>query len=245
MPMPTEITIMGASGRMGQSLIATALRDTDVRITGLVEHTTNRVVGASIGGVLVSSNVDDSTSKNSVCIDFTSPQCTSENIVKLAAKGIPTVIGTTGLSDSYLHIINEASKLIPIVFSSNFSTGVNLLWKVLASIGEFIPSSYDIELVESHHRFKKDSPSGTALSTAKVIESVRPGKIPIHAIRAGGIVGEHSVVCASLGDVLEFKHSAISRDTFSEGAILAAKWLKNQRPGLYSMQDVLFSQKAI
>jgi 4-hydroxy-tetrahydrodipicolinate reductase len=140
-----------------------------------------------------------------------------------------------------MKIIKDASTQIPIVFASNFSTGVNLLWKVLADIGSAIPADYDIEIVEAHHRFKKDAPSGTALSTAKVIQNVRAGEVPMHAVRAGGIVGEHKVICASLGDVLEFKHTAISRDTFSEGAFRACKWIIGKTPGLYSMQDVLFS----
>jgi 4-hydroxy-tetrahydrodipicolinate reductase len=239
--MAIAIAILGAAGRMGQSLVATAQRDSNLQIAALIEHPSHPQIGSSQNGVPISGDFENAIRNSKVCVDFSSPMSTVENLKHLVAQKIPTVIGTTGLSEDQMQIIRDSSKHIPIVFASNFSTGVNLLWKVLSEVGASIPTDYDIEIVEAHHRFKKDAPSGTALSTAKVIQSVRAGEVPMHAVRAGGIVGEHKVICASLGDVLEFKHTAISRDTFSEGALRASKWIIGKKPGLYSMQDVLFS----
>jgi 4-hydroxy-tetrahydrodipicolinate reductase len=176
-----------------------------------------------------------------------------------ASKGKAIVIGTTGFSKEDMSAVNEASKKIPCVMSSNMSMGVNLLLKVLQDITRALGDDYDIEIIEAHHRMKKDAPSGTALKMAQVIADAvdrnldevgvyaRKGiigertkkEIGIQAIRAGDLVGEHTVIFGGLGERIEVVHKVSSRDTFARGALRAALWLKGKPAGLYDMQDVL------
>ncbi len=172
------------------------------------------------------------------------------------------MIGTTGLEAKELAQIKAASRKIPIVLSSNYSVGVNILWKALALVASITGDDYDVEVIEAHHHFKKDAPSGTAMTTAEVLAKAvgrdlptwarygRPKgmvgardsrEIGLHTVRGGDIVGDHTVLFAGAGERLEFKHQAHSRDNFALGAIRAAKWLihKKRKPGLYSMADVL------
>ena len=197
--------------------------------------------------------------KVDVIIDFTTPHATMDLLSKCRKAKKALVIGTTGLSKEEEAIILEVSKEIPVLFSPNYSVGVNTLFWLTRKAAEILGPDFDLEVVEMHHRLKKDSPSGTARQLAEILaevrqldyaESARHGRagivgertsneIGVHAIRGGDVVGDHTVIYAAPGERLELTHKASSRDTFARGALRAAQWAAKQPAGLYDMQDVL------
>ncbi len=194
-----------------------------------------------------------------VIIDFTTKDATLSLLKRAEKNKIPMVIGTTGLDDSDKEEIKKSAKKIPIVFSPNMSIGINLLFILLKKTAEVLGDEYDVEIIEAHHRYKKDAPSGTALALAEIIAKAmgtelnragvfsrkgmigerKRGEIGIQTVRAGDIVGDHTVLFATEGERIEFTHRATSRDNFARGAIRAAKWVYRRNPGLYTMLDVL------
>ncbi|HET7273260.1 MAG TPA: 4-hydroxy-tetrahydrodipicolinate reductase, partial [Rubrobacter sp.] len=189
-----------------------------------------------------------------VLIEFTTPEATVGHL----SYGKPHVIGTTGLSDEQIQMVREAAHSVPIVLAPNMSVGVNLLREVVRELAAKLGEGYDIEVVEAHHRNKKDAPSGTALFLARAAAEGRgqdldevavygregfaprePGEIGIHALRGGAVVGEHRLIFYSGGEEVEVVHRALSRRTFADGALRAARFVANSQPGLYSMADVL------
>ena len=259
--------VTGAAGRMGSRIVALLKESEGIRLSAAVELKGHSSVGMDAGEVAGISKlqipiVEDLSmviGDADVLIDFTIPSASLANL-KIASKNKKAaVIGTTGFSKEQVAEIKELSKGIPCVLAPNMSIGVNLLFKVLADISKVLGNEYDIEIVEAHHRFKKDAPSGTALKMAQVIaESLgwslderavysrhgmigerKKGTIGIQTVRAGDIVGEHTVTFGGMGERVEITHRAHSRDTFVRGAIRAAKWVVNKRSGLYDMMDVL------
>jgi 4-hydroxy-tetrahydrodipicolinate reductase len=198
-----------------------------------------------------------------VIIDFTDPDATLRHVEVAAEYGKAMVIGTTGMNSAQQEELEKASRKIPIVFAPNTSVGVNLLFKVLADVAATLGDAYDVEIVEIHHRYKKDAPSGTARKMGEVVASAlgrdpdeaivsgRSGmvgertekEIGIFSLRGGDVVGEHTVTFAGLGERIEFTHRAHSRDTFARGAVRAAMWISGRVPGLYDMTDVLGLKK--
>jgi 4-hydroxy-tetrahydrodipicolinate reductase len=240
----TKIIITGAKGRMGQALISCAKNFRDLKIVAAIDR------GDDLKGVI---------SKTDAVIDFSSHDATP-GIVELCAKNKKAiVIGTTGHSDSGKSAIEKCRTKIPIVLASNFSTGVNTLFWLTRKAAEILGNDFDLEIIEMHHRLKKDAPSGTAKSLAEILAQVRKqqlekvvrhgregivgertnSEIGIHSIRGGDVVGDHTVIFANSGERLEFTHKASSRDTFANGALRAALWVVKQKHGLYDMQDVL------
>ncbi len=255
-----RIGISGAAGRMGNALISVAAQDTvNYKIGLLLEAKGNSTIGASIGGFTITDDLKKSISSMDVFIDFTTPAATMKHLTELIDAKKPMVIGTTGFNPDEIFEIELAAKRIPIVMSSNYSVGVNVMWKILKEATKALKEDYDIDIIEEHHRMKKDAPSGTAITTAEVIlreKGLDPksnmvfgrdgrnnernrDQIGVFAVRAGGIVGEHRVIFGSMGDKLEISHTAISRDTLAMGALKAAKFLMGKPVGLYSMADVL------
>lgn len=263
----TKIIVCGATGRMGSRITALSKDYDNLKLVGAVEKKGHELIGKDIGsilaigerGVILNDDLESIIDKGDVVIDFTSISSTL-NHVKIAKNYKKAmVIGTTGFSKEELEPIKEASKDIPIVLAPNMSVGVNLLLKVLKDIATVLGDDYDIEIIEAHHRLKKDAPSGTAMKMAQVIaEAVgrdldnvavysRKGligertknEIGIQTIRAGDIVGEHTVLFGGLGERIEITHKASSRDTFARGALKAALWISDRKAGLYDMQDVL------
>jgi 4-hydroxy-tetrahydrodipicolinate reductase len=240
----TKVIITGAKGRMGQALVSCAKSFHDLEIVGQID------TGDDLGDVIT---------KSDVVIDFSLHNATSA-IVELCVKNKKAVvIGTTGHSDSEKsQIINHKSQ-IPMVWASNFSTGVNTLFWLTRKAAEILGPDFDLEVIEMHHRLKKDAPSGTAKSLAEILADVRklhlaeaarhgrtgivgerkPSEIGIHSVRGGDVVGDHTVIFANTGERVELTHKASSRDTFANGALRAALWVVKQKPGLYDMQDVL------
>jgi 4-hydroxy-tetrahydrodipicolinate reductase len=252
-----RIAVTGALGRMGTLVIQEAARAGDMELVAGFD-----AIGAGrrplFGGVLVSDAVQLqdvlSSTRPDVLIDFTVAAAAVENVCVAAQEGIDLVVGTTGFSPDQLSRMRAAIEgRVAAVISPNFSVGVNLFWKLIAAASEAL-KDYDIEVVEAHHNQKKDAPSGTALATVEVIKKalgevevvhgregvrLRGREIGVHAVRAGDIVGDHTVLFAGPGERLEIKHQAHSRTAFASGAVRAARFVANKSPGIYSMADVL------
>jgi 4-hydroxy-tetrahydrodipicolinate reductase len=242
--MTTKVIITGAKGRMGQALIACAKKIHGLEVVAQIDQ------GDDLAAVI---------RKGDVVIDFSAHAATVA-VAKLCAKHKKAlVIGTTGHTDTDTFEIKQNKAKIPIVWASNFSTGVNTLFWLTRKAAEILGPDFDLEVVEMHHRLKKDAPSGTAKTLAEILAEVRklhlaevarhgragivgertPSEIGVHSIRGGDVVGDHTVIFANTGERVELTHKASSRDTFANGALRAAQWLVKQKPGLYDMQDVL------
>ena len=263
----TKIIVTGATGRMGSRITALSKDCQGLKLIGAIERSGHEFIGKDIGqivgigetGVSLTDSLESAIDSCDVIIEFTSTGTTFQHLEIAAAKKKAMVIGTTGFSKGELETVKGMCSGIPVVLAPNMSVGVNLLLKVLQDIARVLGDEYDIEIVEAHHRLKRDAPSGTALKMAQVIaEAVnrdleevgvyaRKGligertkkEIGIQTVRAGDIVGEHTVMFGGLGERIEITHKASSRDTFARGALKAAQWVANQAPGLYDMQDVL------
>lgn len=262
-----KLTVCGAAGRMGSRIIALSKEYAELKLVGAIESKVNTKVGLDAGvvagigeiGVKISEDISKVIGETDVVVNFTSPEATLEHLEIVSKSMKSIVIGTTGFSNEQISIIQDASRDIPIVLSPNMSIGVNLLFKILRDVARVLGDDYDIEIVEAHHRMKKDAPSGTAVKMAKVIADAlgrnfdevavyaRKGiigertkkEIGIQTVRAGDIVGEHTVLFGGLGERIEITHKASSRDTFARGALKAALWLYGKPAGLYDMGDVL------
>ncbi|GBE03765.1 MAG TPA: 4-hydroxy-tetrahydrodipicolinate reductase [Nitrospirae bacterium] len=262
-----NITVSGATGRMGTRIITLLLNIEDLKLANALERQGHKNLGRDIGevigagtlGVKITDDIKTIAGSSDVIIDFSSPSATIEGLKSISGNPVPVVIGTTGFSKDEIEYIRLYAQNTPVVFAPNMSVGVNLLLKVLADIAKVTGEDYDVEIVEAHHRLKKDAPSGTAMKMAQVLAAAlgrnldedavyaRHGligertrkEIGIQTIRAGDIVGEHTVYFGGLGERIEITHKASSRDTFARGALKAAQWVYKQTPGLYDMQDVL------
>ena len=233
-----KLGIAGVCGRMGRRIFDLASQDKNFEMTLALEQKGTPVIGRDLGKLKVSSS-PDGVFLIDVLIDFTTPEATENNIDYVARYKKALVLGTTGLSDAQLKKVEEISKVVPVVFSPNMSIGVNILFSLLPEMGRRLGPDYSIEIIEAHHRAKKDAPSGTAKKMVEVIKEVVKKEIPIHAIRLGDIIGDHTVIFCGNSERIEIKHQAHTRDLFAVGALRAAKWVFNKPAGLYSMQDVL------
>lgn len=255
----TRVAIIGAAGRMGLELCRAAIETGGIELAGGTVEPGAPELGSDLGELCGSGNAgvaatEDPPGNAEVLIEFTTPGATVEHL----SYGKPHVIGTTGLSGDQVSRVEEAAENTPIVLAPNMSVGVNLLRGVVRELSAKLGEDYDIEIVEAHHRNKKDAPSGTALFLARAAadgrerdldevavygrEGLSPrqeGEIGIHALRGGAVVGEHRLVFYSGGEEVEVVHRALSRRTFADGALRAAKFVAGVRPGLYSMADVL------
>ncbi|MBF0275106.1 MAG: 4-hydroxy-tetrahydrodipicolinate reductase [Nitrospinae bacterium] len=257
-----NIAVNGAGGRMGQEIINVISSRPDANLSGAFEREGTPIIGTQhlAFSKIKYEVINEATVNNSdVIIDFTAPQATIRIIEKAVDFKKPLVIGTTGLSKEVKDMINIASKQIPIVFAPNMSVGVNLLFKLVELAAKTLEDEYDIEIIEAHHKHKKDAPSGTAVKLAEIaaetlgrsyeenvqcerngIIGERPDKeIGVQTIRGGDIVGEHNVMYIGEGERLELIHKATNRNIFAKGAVRAAVWLKGKDIGLYNMFDVL------
>jgi 4-hydroxy-tetrahydrodipicolinate reductase len=221
-----RVLLVGAAGRMGKTIFDLATRDPDVEI----------VAQCDLGDV-----IEPVMTKCDVAIDFSHPDAI-EGICRAALQDRRAlVIGTTGHSAEQRDTIEKVAKSLPIVFASNFSVGVNALFSLTRSAAEMLGREFDLEIIETHHRMKKDAPSGTAKTLAEVLRKARriDEQIPIKSIREGDVVGEHTVIFSGPDERLELFHKADSRAAFARGALRAAQWVIGKSPGLYSMEDVL------
>jgi len=262
--MRPKLVINAAAGRMGKRILSLAIDAGEFEIIAGIEKKGHPDIGKDIGllagkGPINLALTGDLPAAGDIMIDFSVPGATDRCVEFCLETKTSLVIGTTGLSDEQAQKIKAASDKIPIVKAANMSVGMNVLFGIAGKVARMLGEDYDIEIVEAHHRFKKDAPSGTALTLAENIAAAtkRPwpdwavygrsgkqaqrkkGKIGIHAVRAGGITGQHNVIFGASGETVTLSHAAHSRDTFAAGALRAAMWLTKQKPGLYSMADVL------
>ena len=239
-----RLIITGAKGRMGQALVACAARNPALQVSAQLD------LGGDLAAVI---------GQGDVVIDFTSHDATAGFAAICAQHKRPMVIGTTGHSAAEKSQIANFKSQIPIVLASNYSTGVNTLFWLTRRAAEILGTDFDLEVVEMHHRLKKDAPSGTATTLAEILAAVRKqqfsdvvrhgrkgivgertsAEIGMHALRGGDVVGDHTVIFAANGERVEMSHKASSRETFANGALRAAQWVVNQPPRLYDMRDVL------
>ena len=219
-----RVLLIGAAGRMGKTVRELAQNDREIQITALCD------LGDSIEPAMKTCDV---------AIDFSQADSIDEICRAASAYGKSLVIGTTGHSEQQRKTIEETARSVPLVLASNFSVGINVLFWLTQKAGELLGADFSAEIIETHHKMKKDAPSGTAKTLAELLESERNSEIPIQSIREGDVVGEHTVVFEGAGERLELTHRAANRGIFALGALRAAKWIVHKPPCLYSMQDVL------
>jgi 4-hydroxy-tetrahydrodipicolinate reductase len=233
-----KLGIAGVCGKMGRRIFELAQHDKDFEINLALEKKGIPGIGRELGKLKISSSADGLFLVD-VFIDFTAPEATESNLDYVARYKKAVVLGTTGMNDTQLKKVEEISKIVPVVFSPNMSVGVNVLFSILPEIARRLGPDYNIEIVEAHHKAKKDSPSGTAKKLGEVLTGATGKEIPIHSVRLGDIVGDHTIIFCGNSERIEIKHQAHSRDLFALGALKAAKWIAGKPAGLYSMKDVL------
>jgi 4-hydroxy-tetrahydrodipicolinate reductase len=241
MKAPVRVLLVGSAGRMGQTIVDVAKADPNIDVVASCD---------------IDDPIEPAISHCDVVIDFSHADASDEICRAACQHGKPLVVGTTGHSPEQRNAIEKCADSLPIVLSSNFSVGVNTLFWLTRKTAEMLGSEFDLEIVEMHHRMKKDAPSGTAKTLAGILQETRKAQkirhgregnvgerdqseIGIHSIRGGDVVGDHTVIFAGPGERLELTHRASSRETFAKGALRAAQWVMGKPAGLYSMQDVL------
>ncbi len=262
-----ETIVAGAAGRMGQRIINMISQNSEVTLAGAFERPDHPSVNQDAGlvagarelGVPIRGSLKEVVGKGEVLIDFTTPAATLENIRAATTRNLAMVIGTTGISGEMLKEVEALSKKIRCVLAPNMSVGVNVMFKIAGEMARILGNDYDMEILEVHHRLKKDAPSGTAMRLAQIVAQAvgrdlekvgryeRKGmigqrtdeEIGIQTWRAGDITGEHTLMFGGIGERLELTHRAHNRDNFARGAIRAGLWVVKQPEGLYDMQDVL------
>lgn len=272
MTKAVNIVIAGCTGRMGLSLLEETIKDQALHLSGAIERAGSAAVGKDAGeffgvvsGVRIVDNAAEAIKAGTVLIDFTRPEASLAYLALCQQAGAAMVIGTTGFSHEQKFMIAEASKDIPIVFAPNMSVGVSLLINLVQAAARVLNEGYDIEIIEAHHRYKVDAPSGTALRLGEAAadalgrdlaecavygrEGVTgerdPSTIGFATVRGGDVVGDHTVLFAGIGERVELTHKASSRATFSLGALRSAKFLADKKSGLFDMQDVLGFRKSL
>ncbi len=262
-----KVGITGIAGRMGSFVGLLVAEAPDLELAGALEAPGHKAVGADAGtligaghlGVAVSDDLEKAFSRADVIIDFTIPEVAMQAASYGAKAKKALVIGTTGLSDDHTKELEALSAEVPMVVSPNMSIGVNVMFRVVSQLARLLGDDYDVEIVETHHRLKKDAPSGTALGLARAVASAkgvdlnehacyarhgiigaRPaGQIGVQTLRAGDIVGDHTVLFAGNSERIELSHRAHTRQNFARGAVRAARWVTGREPKLYTMMDVL------
>lgn len=258
--MAHDIVIMGANGRMGQTLVRMVQADEELSLVGVTERAGNEE-GLERLGCMVSADADElfAQCQGATVIDFTAPSATMNMVSRAVKHGLSAIIGTTGLEKDDFITLEQAAKETPIFWAPNMSWAVNVLLKVLPDLVQALGEGFDMEMVETHHKMKKDAPSGTAIKLAQCLAEARGWdydtvknytrdgiigerpheEIGVQTLRGGDVVGEHTMYFYGMGERVEVTHRAHSRDMFASGALKAAKWLGKQQPGkLYNMQDV-------
>lgn len=262
-----SIAVAGASGRMGQLIIQQVLDSPHAKLTGakvsctspLKDEALTKLFPQGPTDVILTSMTEKAFKNSKVIIDFTAPETLDAHLEVALREKIALVIGTTGLSKEQFQVLEKASLTIPILYSANFSLGINLLLEVVKEASKNLGADFDIEVLEMHHRHKQDAPSGTSLMLAKAAaegrnislqesaiydrtrqrQARRENDIGFAVLRGGSVIGDHSVMFASDEEIVEFSHRALKRDIYAKGALKAALWLANQNPGYYKFSDIL------
>ena len=263
----TDVVVAGAAGRMGARIVACLQGDAELKVVAALEAVGHAALGTDAGeiagvgrlGVSIGADPRAAITKDRILIEFSIPEASLAHLELVASAGGRAVIGTTGFTPAQREHIAELGRRAAIMMAPNMAVAVNVAYQALALVAKALGDDYDVEITETHHRFKKDAPSGTALEMAKVVAEAlgrdlgkvgvygrqgmtgerTPKEIGVMSLRSGDVVGEHTVSFGTLGERLELTHRAHSRDTFARGALRAARWIAARGPGLYSMQDVL------
>jgi len=259
--------LIGAAGRMGLRMLAAIHETPHVHLAGAVERKDHPYLGRDIGEVAgmekwnisISGSLAEVIKNGDLIIEFTNAEASLRNLEIAARNGKAAVIGSTGFTPAMMQELQKLTQKIPCVLSPNMSVGVNVMFKVIRDLATILGDDYDVEVIEAHHRMKKDAPSGTAVRIGQILAQAlnrdfekvgiyerkgligerKRAEIGMQTVRAGDIVGEHTVIFGGIGERLEVTHRAHSRDNFARGAVRAAAWVVKQPPGLYDMQDVL------
>jgi len=262
-----KIGVIGCSGRMGRTIVKEILVTEDCVLSGGADRESSGFIGTDIGcvageekiGIAITNDIESLVGESDAIIDFTSPANTIKCAEICARLGTIHVVGTTGLDGDQINKLYDYAKETPIIFSSNMSVGVNLLLGLVEQVASILDPSFDIEILEMHHRHKVDSPSGTALSIGKaaadgrnealsdiqklsregIIGEREKGEIGFATLRGGDVIGDHTVIFAGEGERIELTHKASNRNIYAKGAVRAAKWAESKEPKLYAMKDVL------
>jgi 4-hydroxy-tetrahydrodipicolinate reductase len=262
-----RLAVFGANGRMGRAVTRVVTASADAEVVGACTEPGHETVGQDVGelaglgslGVIVTADAEEALADADVAIDFTLPAAVSGNLAACKASGCALVMGTTGLTAEHVAILDEVSNSISILYGRNLSVGVNVFTELARQAAHYLDDDWDVEITEAHHRFKLDAPSGTALQLGEAVADERgtnlddvavigrsghtgerpAGAIGINSIRAGNIVGDHTVAFVSETETVELTHHAVDRELFASGALRAAQWLADKPAGLYSMRDVL------
>lgn len=262
-----KVAMLGATGRMGLSIVECVAHSDEFRLVGAVTKPDDPSIGDDVGtlagvgslGVTVTDDLRQGIDQAQVAIDFTLPDALEANLAACVNAGAPMVIGTTGLQSRHEALLAQAAREIPLVYARNMSVGVNVFMALVAEAARALGPDYDCEILEAHHRHKVDAPSGTALAVGEAIAAARghrledvavrvrdgqtgprvPETIGFSSVRGGTIVGEHTVMFIAPEERVEFVHRAVDRRTFARGALRAALWVAGRAPGLYGMRDVL------
>ena len=267
MSSPINVTVIGAAGRMGKRLVALVHESSRLQLAGATEAKGHPALGKDAGdvagcgslGVALTDNPAQALAASDVVIDFTAPEATLHHLAQAVQLKRAMVIGTTGLSPDAMDQLCQHAESIPCVQAPNMSVGITVLLQIIGKVAQALGDDYDLEIIDAHHNKKKDAPSGTALKLAEVLATAKDwdlqeagvyarhglvgertkNEIGIQTVRAGDIVGDHTVLYAGPGERIEITHRAHNRDPFAHGALRAAEWVVNQPPGLYGMADVL------
>jgi 4-hydroxy-tetrahydrodipicolinate reductase len=262
-----KIAVIGANGRMGRAVTRVVSASADAEIVGACTEPGHETVGQDVGelaglgsvGITMTANALEALADADVAIDFTLPAAIAGNLAACKTSGTALVMGTTGLSPEHVAMLDEASELISILYGRNLSIGVNVFTELARQAAKYLGDEWDVEITEAHHRYKLDAPSGTALQLGEAVADARgtdldavsvigrsgqtgerpAGAIGINSIRAGNIVGDHTVAFISDTESVELRHHAADRELFASGALRAALWLAEKPVGLYGMRDVL------
>ncbi|MBP7836000.1 MAG: 4-hydroxy-tetrahydrodipicolinate reductase [Candidatus Omnitrophica bacterium] len=233
-----KLGVCGVCGKMGRRIFELASRDADFELALALEKRGTPAIGRDIGKLKISSS-PDGLFLIDVLVDFTVPEAAEISLDYAAKYKKALVLGTTGLNDVQVKKVEEVSRVVPVVFTPNMAIGVNVLFGILPLLAGKLGPDYNIEIVEAHHKTKKDAPSGTAKKMLEILSEATGKQVPAHSIRLGDIIGDHTVIFCGNSERIEIKHQAHSRDLFALGALKAAKWIFGKPAGLYSMQDVL------
>jgi 4-hydroxy-tetrahydrodipicolinate reductase len=249
--MAIALSVLGASGKMGKRILQLALNDPEFQIVGCASRNVGHL-GDSLLHIPHSSHPEAALAGCDVAIDFSSHEATYRHLEAAIGAKKALVLGTTGHTEEGRRAIKEAAKTIPILFSPNFSFGITVCLEMAERMGKALYGAYTIDIIETHHIHKKDQPSGTALALAGAIKEGKPvleassprkkGEIVIHSVRTAEVVGEHQLIFECGHERIELKHTAHSRDAFAQGALIGAKFLAKQPPGLYSFKDLFKSE---
>lgn len=230
-----RIILNGINGKMGKAILKSIKNNSNFELGFGVQRKLS-----DLNTLPIYNDIFKAKETGDVIVDYSNPNCLDSLLEFALQKKIPLVIATTGYSDSQKAQIKEASKYLPILFSSNMSLGISALLRALSIISPILEDDYEIEIIEKHHSKKVDSPSGTSIMLRdRILQSSNNNReIKIHSLRSGTNPGEHSIIFSGKDEIIEFKHQSYSRDLFAEGTLKAANWIVNQAPGLYSMEDI-------